>query len=158
MYPYSVNGIKFKTDLKDSEEDVTSKQITVVRNILGVSDMLCNDKKMVYYGGNKDNEFLTSPTEQYPKIKYKIIKNLNEARIVFEREYGTQLYKSLSEVMKVDVKFIDFFNTIDYLEDYATAKFNMKKTKYEFSDSVKKLIKVYYRHYFKMGIFADKAW
>ena len=158
MYPFSVNGIKFKDDLKDSEEDVTDRQITQVRNILGVRDKLWNDKKMIYNGGNKDFEFLTSATEQFPKIKYRMLKNLNEAKIVFEREYGNQLYQSLSDFIGVDFKFIDFFNTIDYLEDYVTAKFNNKKTKYEFPDSVKKLIKIYYQHYYKNGLFLDQAW
>lgn len=158
MYPHSVNEIEFMPQLKDAVEDVTPLQIRQVRNILGVGDKMCRPRKMEYYGGNADNEFITSPLDQYPGIRFNLLKNLNEAKIVFEREYANQLYDSLAKEMKVERNHIDFFTTIEFLEDYITAKYNMLDTAYEFSNETKLLIKVYYLHYFKLGLFSDPAY
>ena len=157
MYPYSVNGIDFKPELMGNGENIPLKGIENIRDKLGMGDKLWKNKTMQYYGGNRDFEFLQDPFETYSTLKFEIIKNLMDAKVVFEREYGDELYKEMSKTMRVDTKNIDFFNAIDYLEDYVTAKYNNMRTPYTFDESTDLLIEVYYTHYFKLGLFKDHA-
>jgi hypothetical protein len=116
-----------------------------------------NNRTLSFYGGNRDFEFVQDPFSTYPGLKFEIIKNLQQAKIVFEREYGNELYLALAKTIRIDTADIDFFNAIEYLEDYVTAKYNNKRTPYVFDKDTDLLIEVYYRHYYKLGLFRDPS-
>jgi hypothetical protein len=113
---------------------------------------------MLLHGGNKDLNFFEDEMNTYGGIKFNILQNLMEAKFIFESEYGDQLYKSLAKYLKVDVSNLDFFTTKDYLEDYITAKFNNKRTPYNFDHSTNAWIEIYYKHYYRLGVFKDHAY
>lgn len=123
-----------------------------------MGDKLCINQTLQYYGGNRDYEFYEDEFDSYPSLKFEIIKNLQDAKIVYEREYGDQLYKAMAKTMKIKKEDITFFNAIEYLEDYATAKELKRKTAYTFDPNTDKMIETYYLHYYKLGVFKDHAY
>ncbi|CAI2366634.1 unnamed protein product [Moneuplotes crassus] len=157
MFPHSINGVDFKSELMDDGETIPLKYLDNIRKRSGMDNRLCKNRTLQYYGGNRDYEFIESHFDQYPSLKYKMLKNLQDAKVIFEREYGNELYETMSRTMRIDTDRLDFYNSIDYLEDYVTAKYNKKKTPYHFDESTDLLIEVYYTHYFKLGIFKDPA-
>jgi len=158
MYPFSINGITFKGELIGPEDHISTDQVSEVRESLDLGDKLCKNRTLDYFGGNRDFNFLEDQFDQYPDIKFDLIKNMLEAKIIFEREFGDQLYESLAKFMKTDKSNIDFFNAVEYLEDYVTAKFNKKRTSYTFDPDTDLLIEMYYKHYFRLGLFKDHAY
>ena len=155
IFPQTVEGIRFMNDFKDSVEEVTLDELNSVRVSLNIPNQACGDQMLNYYGGNRDLEFLEHPLEMYPSLNDNITYNLNEAKILFERKYGDRMYKDMSETIGVDLHLITYSSAILYLDDYVTAKYNGFDVPYEYYQETKNIIQMYYKSYYKNGLFKD---